>query len=57
MTRSEIMPQIENLKKQLAGLYAAEKIMSTAMVIFQFGGVAAKLIFHPRRQANFPVWR
>lgn len=27
MTRSEIMPQIENLKKQLAGLYAAEKII------------------------------
>jgi valyl-tRNA synthetase len=31
--------------------------VSTAMVIFQFEEVAAKLIFHPRRQANLPVWR
>jgi hypothetical protein len=31
--------------------------LSTAMVIFQFEEVAAKLIFHPRRQANLPVWR
>jgi hypothetical protein len=30
--------------------------VSSAMVIFQFRGGAAKLICHPCRQANFPVW-